>query len=224
MVVAARVLTTADFGTYALAYTAMWALNGLQSSLITQPHSVLASHTDVTAYRRFTSATGLMQLALCFALGIPFLLAGVIAMVAGAGPTLIALGFALVTWQAQEFLRRVLYFEGRLKAVVVVDVISYGGQLAAIVALAVVGSLTVASGLAVAGLTAAAAALLGLILLRKSLFHSPLPGAVGQNIAHGRWLLGAELGFSCARARTHSCLRQRRVQNPSPCSPRRTWS
>ena len=54
-----------------------------------------------------------MQLALCFALGIPFLLAGVVAMVAGAGPTLIALGFALIAWQAQEFLRRVLYFEGR---------------------------------------------------------------------------------------------------------------
>ena len=50
-------------------------------------------------------------------------------------------------------------------------------------------------GLAVAGLTAAGAAVLGLILLRKTLFHSPLPGAVGQNIAHGRWLLGAELGF-----------------------------
>ena len=146
MVVAARVLTTADFGTYALAYTAMWALNGLQSSLITQPHSVLASHTDLHAYRRFTSATGLMQLALCFALGIPFLLAGVVAMVAGAGPALIALGFALVTWQAQEFLRRVLYFESRLKAVVVLDVISYGGQLGAIVALAAAGSFTVASG------------------------------------------------------------------------------
>ena len=58
-------LTTADFGTYALAYTAMWALNGSQSSLpITQPHSVLASHTDATAYRRYTSAIGLMQVAL----------------------------------------------------------------------------------------------------------------------------------------------------------------
>ncbi len=195
MVVAARVLSTAEFGAYALAYTALWALNGLQSSLITQPHSVLASHTDVNAYRRYTSATGLMQLALCFALGIPFVIAGLIAIVTGAGPTLMALGFALIAWQAQEFLRRVLYFEGRLIAVVVLDVVSYGGQLAAIVALAAAGSFTVASGLAAAGLTAAAAALVGLILLRTTLFHPPLPGAVGRNVAHGRWLLGAEVGF-----------------------------
>ena len=195
MVIAARVLSTADFGTYALAYTAMWALNGLQSSLITQPHNVLASHTDVTAYRRYTSAIGLMQVGLSSLLGVPLLVAGVIALVAGAGPTLIALGFALIAWQAQEFLRRVLYFEGRLTAVVALDVISYGGQLVAIVALATAGSFTVASGLAAAGATAASAALLGLILLRTTLFHPPLPGAVGQNIAHGRWLLGAEVGF-----------------------------
>ena len=217
MVVAARVLTTADFATYALAYTAMWALNGLQSSLITQPHSVLASHTDLHAYRRFTSATALMQLALCFALGIPFLLAGVVAMVAGAGPALIALGFALVTWQAQEFLRRVLYFEGRLKAVVVLDVISYGGQLGAIVALAAAGSFTVASGLAVAGLTAAAARCSALILLRNTLFHSPLRGAVGQNVAHGRWLLGAELGFFLCTSAYPFLLAATAGPNPSPC-------
>lgn len=195
MVIAARVLSTEDFGAYALAYTAMWALNGLQSSLITQPHSVLASHADVHAYRRYTSAIGLMQLALSSALGIPFLIAGVIALIAGAGPTLIALGFALIAWQAQEFMRRVLYFEGRLTAVVALDVISYGGQLAALLGLAVAGSFTVVSGLAAAGLTAAGAAVLGLILVQKTLFHPPLPGAVGQNLAHGGWLLGAELGF-----------------------------
>jgi O-antigen/teichoic acid export membrane protein len=196
MVIAARLLSTVDFGTYALAYTAIWALNGVQSSLITQPHSVLASHDDLVAYRRYTSATGLMQLALSFGLGIPILFAGVVALVAGAGPLLVVVGFALIAWQAQEFLRRILYFEGRLAAVVALDVISYGGQFVAILVLAWAGSFTVDSGLAAAGVTSGVAAILGLILLRKTLFHRPLPGAVGQNIAHGRWLLGAELGFT----------------------------
>ena len=219
------VLTTADFGTYALAYTAMWALNGLQSSLITQPHSVLASHTDATAYRRYTSAIGLMQVALSSALGVPFLIGGIIAVAAGAGPTLIALGFALVAWQAQEFLRRVLYFEGRPIAVVALDVISYGGQLVAILALAAAGSFTVASGLAAAGVTAAVAALLGLILLRRTLFHAPLPGAVGRNIAHGRWLLGAELGFFlCTSVYPFLLAATAGPETASPYSQRRRWS
>ena len=35
MVVAARALSTTEFGIYALAYTGLWAMNGVQSSLIT---------------------------------------------------------------------------------------------------------------------------------------------------------------------------------------------
>jgi O-antigen/teichoic acid export membrane protein len=198
MVIAARVLSPTDFGTYALAYVGMYALNGLQSSLITQPHSVLAAHRDQTAYRRYTSATGLMQIALSAALGLPIMAAGLVALIVGGGPVMLTVGFALVAWQAQEFLRRVLYFEGRLAAVVALDVIGFGGQLVAILGLASVGQLTVFSGLLAAALTSALAALLGLVLLRETLFHRPLPGAVDENVAHGRWLVGAELGsFIC---------------------------
>lgn len=198
MVVAARALSTTEFGIYALAYTALWAMNGVQSSLITQPHSVLASHTDLAAYRRFTSATALMQVALSAALGVPILVAGLVAMTMGLGPVLLVLGFALVGWQAQEFVRRVLYFEGRAVGVIVVDGISFGGQLIALISLASARELSVVSGLLVAGLTSMAAAALGVVLLRATLFHRPMSGAVSVNLAHGRWLLGAEVGaFLC---------------------------
>jgi len=198
MVVAARALSTTEFGIYALAYTGLWAMNGVQSSLITQPHSVLASHTDLAAYRRFTSATALMQIALSAALGIPLLVAGLIAVASGLGQVLLVVGFALVTWQAQEFVRRVLYFEGRAVGVVVVDGISYGGQLIALIGLASAGELSVVSGLLVAGLTSMASAALGVVMLRATLFHRPMAGAVSMNLAHGRWLLGAEVGaFIC---------------------------
>ncbi|MGK2849512.1 MAG: lipopolysaccharide biosynthesis protein [Candidatus Limnocylindrales bacterium] len=198
MIVAARAMSVTEFGIYALAYTGLWAMNGVQSSLITQPHSVLASHTDVIAYRRFTSATALMQIALSAALGIPIVVAGIGAMVAGFGPVLLVVGFALLGWQAQEFVRRVLYFEGRATGVIVIDVISYGGQLLALIGLAWAGDLTVASGLLVAALTSIAAAAVGVVLLRTTLFHRPMAGAVAMNLAHGRWLLGAEIGaFIC---------------------------
>lgn len=198
MVVAARAMSTTDFGVYALAYTALWAMNGIQSSLITQPHSVLASHTDLDAYRSFTSATAVMQVTLSAALGIPILVAGALALGGGMGPVLLVLGFALLGWQAQEFVRRVLYFEGRALGVVAVDGISFGGQLVALIGLASTGDLTVASGLLVAALTSTAAAGVGVVLLRTTLFHRPTRGAVRSNVAHGRWLLGAEVGaFIC---------------------------
>ena len=198
MVIAARVLSPADFGTYALAYSGLWALNSVQASLITQPHSVLASHRDPAEYGSYTSATAVMQVALTAAIGLPILVAGLVALALGLGPVLLMVGLAVVAWQAQEFFRRVLYFEGRMPAVIALDVISYGGQLAAIVGLAALGQLTVASALLAAAVTSAAGALVGLVLLRATLSHRPLPGAISQNIVHGRWLLGAELGsFIC---------------------------
>ena len=207
MVIAARVLSTADFATYVLAYTAMWVLNSIQASLITQPHSVLASHIDQTAYRRYTSAIALMQLALTSAIGIPIIAVGLGAIALGAPPILLALGFAVTAWQAQEFFRRILYFEGRRGAVVAVDIISYGGQLVATLLLASTGSFTVSSALFAAALTSASGAVLGLILLRSTLFHTPLRGAIRQNIRHGRWLLGLNSVSSSARAATRSCSR-----------------
>ena len=202
----------------------MWALNGIQSSLITQPHSVLASHADVSCLPTLYERDRADELALSAALGVPFLIGGVIALAAGAGPTLIALGFALVTWQAEEFLTPGPLLRGRLAAVVALDVISYGGQLVALVALAVAGSFTVASGLAVAGLTAAGAAVLGLILLRKTLFHSPLPGAVGRTSPMDDGCWAPNWASSSAPARIRSCSRPRRAQKLSPCSLRRTSS
>ena len=198
MVIAGRALSTSEFGTYALAYSAIYALNSLQSSLITQPHSVLAADRDVEGYRRYTTAIGRMQIAMALALGLPLVGVGLVSAATGGGPVLLSVGAALVAWQAQEFMRRVLFFENRLQAVFALDVVSFGGQLAAIGALALVDGLTVSSALIVAAVTSAASALIGLWLLRPTFAAEPLPGAMGENLAHGRWLLGAEAGaFVC---------------------------
>lgn len=198
MVIAARAMSTTEFGTYALAYSAIYALNSLQSSLITQPYSVLAAHRNLEEYRRYTTATGRMQVVMALGIGLPLTVAGLVAIGLGAGPELLALGAALVAWQAQEFMRRVLFFEGRVRAVFGLDVVSFGGQLAAIGLLASAGGLTVSSAFVAAALTSAASALIGLWLLRSTFAADPLPGAMTENLAQGRWLLGAEIGaFIC---------------------------
>ena len=161
MVIAARAMPTAEFGTYALAWSAIWALNSVQSSLVTQPHSVLAARRDEAAYRGYTTATARMQALMTLAIGVPIVVVGLVALGVGAGPVLLAVGLAVMGWQAQEFMRRVLFFEGRLRAVAALDVVSFGGQLAAIAALALGGQLTVASALISAAVTSAVSALIG---------------------------------------------------------------
>ena len=198
MVIAARAMPTAEFGTYALAWSAIWALNSIQSSLVTQPHSVLAARGDEAAYRGYTTATARMQALMTLAIGLPIVAVGLAALGVGAGPVVLSVGLAVVGWQAQEFMRRVLFFEGRLRAVAALDVVSFGGQLAAIAALAVSGRLTVASALIAAAVTSAVSALIGLRLLRSTFRAEPLAGSAAENVAHGRWLLGAEVGaFIC---------------------------
>ena len=198
MVIAARAMPTAEFGTYALAWSAIWALNSIQSSLVTQPHSVLAARDDEAAYRGYTTATARMQALMTLAIGLPIVAVGLVALGVGAGPVVLSVGLAVVGWQAQEFMRRVLFFEGRLRAVAALDVVSFGGQLAAIAALAVSGRLTVASALIAAAVTSAVSALIGLRLLRSTFRAEPLAGSAAENVAHGRWLLGAEVGaFIC---------------------------
>ncbi|MFL5751016.1 MAG: lipopolysaccharide biosynthesis protein [Chloroflexota bacterium] len=198
MVIAARAMPTADFGTYALAWTGIWALNSVQSSLITQPYSVLAARSDEAAYRGYTTATGRMQVVMTLAVSVPIVAVGLVAVGVGVGPVLVAVGLAVMGWQAQEFMRRVLFFEGRFRAVGALDVVSFGGQLAAIAVLAVAGQLTVASALVAAAVTSAISALIGLRLLRSTFAAEPLAGTAAENVAHGRWLLGAEVGaFIC---------------------------
>ena len=198
VIVVTRALSLEDLGVFSLAYAAMWAVNTIQGSLITQPFGVLAARRDVTEYRRYTSATGLMQVALMLVIGVPVMVVGALLPDPGAGSILIVVGFTIIAWQSQEFLRRILYVEGRMPEVVGIDIISYGGQFAVIVGLSVTGQLTVVSALAAAGVTSLVSAVVGLVLVRHTLFHWPLRAALAQNLAQGKWLLGADLGaFIC---------------------------
>src|SRR5215203_3553039 len=81
MVLAARALNpdSAAFGEFSLVYTAMLFVNILQSTLITQPHNVLASSRKGEGYNRYTSATAMCQILMVLAIGVLAL------FVAGAG-------------------------------------------------------------------------------------------------------------------------------------------
>src|SRR3954463_9635556 len=59
----------AAFGTFTLVYSALLFANILQFALVTQPHNVIGTTRGGEDYRLYTTTTGLVQLALAFALG-----------------------------------------------------------------------------------------------------------------------------------------------------------
>jgi O-antigen/teichoic acid export membrane protein len=106
---------------------------------------------------------------------------------------LIVLAPTVVAWEMQEFLRRVLYTEGRAGAALINDSISYGGQAAGAVALGVTGHASGLAVLIVMGVSSAVAALVGAVQVGPSLRGAWTWEAVHENWRYGKWLAASEL-------------------------------
>ncbi|MDE3129916.1 MAG: hypothetical protein KGL16_02085, partial [Acidobacteriota bacterium] len=157
----ARCLQPSVFGEFVLGYTALLLLTGLQGALVTQPHNVLAAALARRAYRRFTGAMAIAQLALCVvlvaALGAASVAMRALALPAAAG-VLSGLAAAAAPWFGQEFVRRVLYTRGESRSVALNDLLTYGLQLAGTLTLLVrwPEHATPQAGLLVLGISSAA--------------------------------------------------------------------
>ncbi len=196
-----RAMSGDEFGTFSLVYSVLLLANIVQSTLLTQPHNVLASTRTGEDYRRYTASTGMAQLLLAGleALAMFAVAVGAYARHAHVAPMLMAMVPAIVAWQLQEFGRRVLYTEGRFAAAFWNDMVSYGGQVVVVAALFAADLkvdhdwLTGASALYALAITSAAAAGLGLWQIRGSLCRAFDLAVLRENWAFGRWLLGGEL-------------------------------
>jgi O-antigen/teichoic acid export membrane protein len=93
----------------------------------------------------------------------------------------------VAAWQAQEFLRRVLYTEGRFAEVFANDLISYAGQVAVVGVLWLKGVLNQDSVFYAIALTSVTAASIGLWQLRRSLALHFDFDSVRENWALGKW-------------------------------------
>jgi len=200
MVLAARSMPKAEFGSFTLVYSALLLANVLQSTLITQAHNVLGATREGLDYRVYTSTTGMGQLIFLL---IEAIAASVVAAVAALHHSpqtamLVALVPAICGWQLQEFVRRVLYTEGRLGAAFANDIVSYAGQTAWIALLWRWQTLTGASALYALAWTSVAAAIWGVWQLRGSLTFRFKSAFIVENWRFGKWLAGAELVGWCS--------------------------
>jgi O-antigen/teichoic acid export membrane protein len=195
----ARVLSPRDFGAYALVYSALLFVNGIQGALISQPHTVLGSPRSGQDFVQYTTVTLVTQFFLAL------LAAAVIAVIAltaiwrgwEAAPLLLLCVPATFAWQMQEFVRRVLYTRSKTTAVFMNDAISYGGQFVLVVLLWRLGSLTTITALTALTVTSALGAILGAWQIQPYLGERPtwqqFRTTATENWHFSKWLLGSTL-------------------------------
>jgi O-antigen/teichoic acid export membrane protein len=111
---------------------------------------------------------------------------------------LIALAPSIIAWQLQEFVRRVLYTEGRIRDAFFNDVLSYGGQTVAVAVMFAEHHISGAWALWALASTSAAGAIFGLFQIRTSLKREISRQAIIDNWHFGKWLLGSELLQWCS--------------------------
>ncbi len=190
MVLLARGLSQEAFGSFTLIYSVLLFANSLQSGLITQPHNILGIARHGEDYTCYTTSTAVSQLFFGAVAALAVLAAWAVARCAAwsVAPLLLTLAPSIVFWQLQEFVRRILYTEGRLAAAFVNDSISYGGQALAIAALWWLDGLTAPLALGALAATSAIAAALGGWQIRGSLAGRIDPSVCAENWHFGKWL------------------------------------
>lgn len=199
-VILARTLPPTAFGAFALLYAAVFFTISLQTALVSRPHNVIGVTHRGAAYRRYTTVTAVSQVGFTAAFALATAVAAVVARAAawGVAPLLVPLVAVVAAWQMQEFTRRVLYTEGRLRAAFANDLVSYGGQAATIAALGRLDGLTAVRALWIIALTSGIGAVWGSWQIRHSLCRRRVWRAVredrfGENWRFGKWLFGAAL-------------------------------
>jgi O-antigen/teichoic acid export membrane protein len=190
----------AAFGKFSLVYSTLLFANIIQCSLVTQPHNVLGATREGEAYRRYTSATAMVQLILVGALALVSGMMAAGAALHGAAATglLIALIPSIIAWQLQEFVRRVLYTEGRLGGAFVNDIISYGGQMIVIGVLDYLHILTGPLAMYALAVTSMAGVVVGIWQIRTSLSRHIDRAAIAENWHFGKWLAGSDILSWCS--------------------------
>lgn len=190
MVTLARTLGPAAFGLFALLYTVLGLMESVQAALITAPHTVISASKDRDEYRRYTSSVAILQGLLAVATGVVFASVATIAFQfdTALGSMLLAMTFASVGWQCQNFWRGVLFTESRYVAALVNDSVTHGLRLALVAVLWMSAGLTGERFFLIVGATCFAGAALGIWQVRGSLTSAI--DAFDRNLLREHWKFG----------------------------------
>lgn len=191
-VVLVRALGYDQFGIFALAWAGVMAALSLHHPLVTAPMLALApkaSPGDVAQHHFYASRVHLVvspSLALC--LGLLAVSAGAILNHDSAAGLAIPLVAAVLTATSQDLVRRYQFSIAMPRSALASDVITYGGKLVLLIALAVTGSLSPAVALLCVAAAAAAGCLPGLARLMQKPASALPPSERRRHRRYSHWM------------------------------------
>lgn len=188
-----------EFGVYAVGYLGIHLARAVQEGLLIQPMSSLAPGMQAQDFRRHVSGAAVLQLAAAAASSAFAAVLGAVLIRTGndvAGPTVLSLWFVLLTWQPQEFIRRVFYARGQVRAALANSVLTSVVRLAVLAAFLRAGALQGEAGLHAIGWGALAGLGVGLVQTRRiwSASGVSVRRVWREQWAIGRWVMAATVG------------------------------
>lgn len=191
----ARNVSPTELGVYGVGFIALRLVRALQEGLVVQPLNVFGAGMKPSAFRRYVTSVGFLQIILslgsaAFAAGIGWLLTAL-----GndtAGPALFALWSSFLWWLLHEFIRRVLYTRGSILQAMIITTVSNTVRLALMIWWINEGTLTGINGLYAIAWGSLAGILPGLWFTR--MYWTKQPFNILQTWEHnwdfGRWVTG----------------------------------
>jgi O-antigen/teichoic acid export membrane protein len=197
-IILARNITPTELGVYGVGFVALRLVRAVQEGIAIQPLNVFGAGLADEEYRRYATATSLIQVLLAILSAVVVAAVGWVLTVTGndvAGPTLFSLWFAFLWWQMQEYLRRMLYTRGAVFNAVLNTLLANGVRLALMILWASQGKLTGVSGLAAIAWGSLVACFPGVWFTRHSWTRdlSGLGETWKRNWKFGRWAMGGSI-------------------------------
>jgi O-antigen/teichoic acid export membrane protein len=200
----ARVIDPTQFGVYSVAFLLIFLARSVHQGLNVEAVAALGAVMDDKEFRRYASASGLIQALIALAMAGVAAGGGIILTALGnpaLGPGITALWLALFFWQLEEYVRRVFYTRGEIGKAALLSLIDTVFRLALLVFLGQMGKLDGPMGVYTIGVGGVAGAISALWLGRRYWTRRGLNllDAWKRNWEYGRWLLGGLLATWAAQ-------------------------
>ncbi len=194
----ARLVSPTELGVYVIGFLAIYFIRAIQNGIIVQPLNTFGAVKTSESFKSYFATVSIFQILLSVLSALGAAVLGWILTFLGndiLGPTIFVLWFCFLTWQLQEFLRRVFYTRGKVLKAVWISLCANIIRLGLIVVLSEGGEISGLTGLNAIGWGSLIATLLGAWLARDYFTSQPkhLKETWRENWGFGRWILGASM-------------------------------
>lgn len=197
-IILARYVSPTELGMYGVGFTLLRFTRSIQEGMTIQPINVLGASLDLNAFKRYATSTSLIQILLALVTTGGVIFTGILLLRTGndvSGMTILGLWWAMLWWQLQEYIRRMLYSRGAVMAAVFNTLLANIVRLGLMVYWVYQDDLTGISGLDAIGWGALVALIPGVWQTRHfwSRQFEPILATFRQNWRFGKWITGGVL-------------------------------